>query len=180
MCPSLEHQRFTVYWWTHSIIFVLSHQVLLTQAFKNVSLWNFDSVLNSKETTLDWGIDWKLWRRRSDCRRIELPSRDSNEKDSVWKSSFWVIGRLYSLDVQRVVEERAYHLITWDVSASQRHFSFQVLAEPWHENEPLCCDRQDTIQKQELFFFQMDLNRKSPLPWRLGSRDPWEEVTKRN
>lgn len=151
---------------------VLSHQELLTQVFKNVSLWNFDSVLNSRETTLNWGIDWKLWTRRSGCWRIELPSRDSNEKNSVCKSLFWVIGWLPSHDVQRLVEERAYSLIIWDVSSSQRHFSFQVFAEPWHGNKAPHCDRQDTIQPQRHFFFPDRFEQKIALALKAWSWKP--------
>lgn len=68
---SPECQRFSVHWWTHYIISVLSHQELFTQVFKNVNLWNFHSVLNSREAALSWGIDWKLWRRRSHCWGLE-------------------------------------------------------------------------------------------------------------
>ena len=53
---------------------VLSHQELFTQVFKNVNIWNFNSDLNSVETTLSWRIDRKLWTRRSGCRGIKLPT----------------------------------------------------------------------------------------------------------
>lgn len=142
--------------------------------FQNVSIWNFNSDLKPRETTLSWGIDWKLWTRRSGCWGIKLPSRDSNEKKSIWKSLFWVVGWLYSYDLQRSGEERTSNLITWDVSSSSTHLSFQEFAEPWHEKRPLHCDRHDTVQQQNIFFSEIDSNRKLPLPLKLEGGDPWE------
>lgn len=67
---------------------VLSHQDILTQVFKNVSLWNFNSVLNFRETTLIWGIDWKLWTRRSGFGRLELPAETVMRKTVFGKVYF--------------------------------------------------------------------------------------------
>lgn len=133
-------------------ISVLSHQEVLTQVFKNVNLWDFNSVLNSRKTALSWGIDWKLWTRRSDGWGIEHHSRDSNEKRvfrkfilSPWLTLFSrcaKIGRGKSLQLDTLGRQLLQNTLVssgvcWDLAWKQ----------------PPRCSRQDTIQQQNSFFF---------------------------
>lgn len=104
-----ECQMFAVGWWAHYII----SQFYLTgdhSGVQNISLWNFSSVLNSREIAHNWqiaGTRWEEGQFGEECNS----SRARTEKESVWRGLFWVIGWLYSHNVQRSVQKRAYTLL---------------------------------------------------------------------
>lgn len=93
---------------------VLSHLELLTQVLKNASLWNVHSVLSSRETALNLGNWCEALDKKVRLLRNRAPQQ-GQQWEKVFGSLFWVIGWLYSQDVESLVEKK---LTAWQLGVS--------------------------------------------------------------
>ena len=141
---------------------VLSHQELFTQVFKNVNIWNFNSDLNSVETTLSWRIDRKLWTRRSGCRGIKLPTGTVRRKRMLWRVYFESLADFYSHDLQKFSRGKNFQLDKLGYHLSQTHLSFQMFAEPCMKTSPYAVIGKTSSHKA--FFSRWILAENWPCP----------------
>lgn len=147
---------------------VLSHRELLIQVFKNVNLWNFCRFSIPERQLLAGELIGSFEQEGQVAEEQGSPAGTVMRK-STWKSLFWALGWLYSHEVQRVLEKKAYNLITRDVKSSRTYLSFQVFAELGRKTIPLCPPPSHTVTSKteyskEAFFPRWILTENRPCP----------------